>query len=376
MDERKVRRFATMDGLRGVAAIGVMLYHYTYRRHGGGLSGGPFAVDVFFCLSGFVIAFAYGERLDGGLGFAAFARARLTRLYPMYALGLLLGLVNYAAGGAVNAPGLVALAFVSGALMLPTFAPFAIGFGAESTNAVLFPFNPPAWSLSDELLCNALFAFFRPRGWRLAATLAVALAAFIATGWVAGAPAGWGRDNWWAGPPRALFSFYAGVALCDLWRAGRLDFPLKAPWLPLAAVAIAMFCPTRPAWFLPLAVLLGPASVALAIEAPASAATRRVFDRLGALSYPLYAIHVPALGLMRLGYNALAGAPAEAVPPMAVHLGFAGAVIAFSLWLAARIDAPARRWLQKPSRDASPSVARARRGASQRSDSVRPPPKR
>ena len=99
--------------------------------------------------------------------------------------------------------------------------------------------------------------------------------------------------------------------------------------------------------FLPLAAVLGPACVALAIEAPASAATRRVFDRLGALSYPLYAIHVPALGLMRLGYNALTGAPAEAVPPMAVHLGFAGAVIVISLWLAARVDAPARRWLQK-----------------------------
>ncbi len=60
--------------MRGVAAVCVMLYHYgdLLPSIGGirAFEAGNFAVDLFFVLSGFVIAFAYGRRIAAGMPFA------------------------------------------------------------------------------------------------------------------------------------------------------------------------------------------------------------------------------------------------------------------------------------------------------------------
>ena len=359
-EEKRARRFVTMDGLRGVAAIGVMLCHLTTDHSGSLLPSGPFAVDVFFCLSGFVIAHGYVDRLDSGLGIAAFARARLIRLYPMYLLGLLIGIVGYlvtvSAGDADNPAAVVALAAINGLFLIPTFQPLAIGLAAGQLSRMLFPFNGLAWSLFNELLCNTLFAVFRPRGWRLAATIGVALAALVVAVLMAQGSAGWGQLNWWEGPPRAFFGFYSGVALHDLWRAGRLNFGLRKCWLPLVAVGTAMFTPDGVFPFLVLALVVSPLCVALCVEEPDSQWTQRLFKRLGALSYPLYAVHLPVLELLRLSYNELIGAPASSTAPMPVNVLFAAVATAFSAILAERVDAPARRWLANRWRASSEAV--------------------
>ncbi|MFX8945840.1 acyltransferase family protein, partial [Acinetobacter baumannii] len=61
------RSFATLDGLRGVAAL-LVVYHH---EHLAGIVGAPagayLAVDLFFLMSGFVIAHAYEARLEQGL---------------------------------------------------------------------------------------------------------------------------------------------------------------------------------------------------------------------------------------------------------------------------------------------------------------------
>ena len=80
-------RFATLDGLRGVAAVSVALMHgkmwlpahLFYRAY--------LAVDFFFMLSGFVIAYAYEANLvSGALSFRRFALIRAIRLYPIVAV--------------------------------------------------------------------------------------------------------------------------------------------------------------------------------------------------------------------------------------------------------------------------------------------------
>ena len=82
-------RFSTLDGLRGVAAIMVLLYHCDQMAPRGYLG-----VDLFFTLSGFVIARAYGDRLASGMPVGRFVALRLVRLYPMYFVGGLLGIVS------------------------------------------------------------------------------------------------------------------------------------------------------------------------------------------------------------------------------------------------------------------------------------------
>src|SRR5450631_2878452 len=93
------RHFPALDGIRGVAAICVMLMHFTLAQETTLFASAMAAVDLFFCLSGFVIAHSYGAKLDAGMGFGAFFTLRIVRLYPLYALGSLLGLGAYVALG-------------------------------------------------------------------------------------------------------------------------------------------------------------------------------------------------------------------------------------------------------------------------------------
>jgi peptidoglycan/LPS O-acetylase OafA/YrhL len=85
------KRYLTLDGLRGVASLMVVLFHSdligTWRPRFGYLS-----VDLFFLLSGFVLAKAYYPRFNLGMAPREFIFVRVVRLYPMYVLGLLFGL--------------------------------------------------------------------------------------------------------------------------------------------------------------------------------------------------------------------------------------------------------------------------------------------
>ncbi len=84
--------FAGLDGLRGIAALAVVALHGNQFAK---LTSFPpstyLAVDFFFILSGFVIAYAYDERIKAGLQLGSFLRIRLIRLYPLLFLGALLG---------------------------------------------------------------------------------------------------------------------------------------------------------------------------------------------------------------------------------------------------------------------------------------------
>lgn len=82
----------SLTGLRGIAALYVMLYHFKihnftphatdqFFRHG------YLAVDLFFILSGFVIALTYKSMFENGIAFSAFRAfigRRIARIYPLY----------------------------------------------------------------------------------------------------------------------------------------------------------------------------------------------------------------------------------------------------------------------------------------------------
>lgn len=86
------RRLVTLDGLRGMAAIAVMLYHIgNVYQFGGPFRAGYLFVDFFFLLSGFVLALSVEPRFARGWTTAAFMRARIVRLWPVIAIGALAG---------------------------------------------------------------------------------------------------------------------------------------------------------------------------------------------------------------------------------------------------------------------------------------------
>jgi peptidoglycan/LPS O-acetylase OafA/YrhL len=319
------RRYQSLDGLRGLAAMAVVIFHVRplvapY------FPGGYLAVDVFFCLSGFVLAHAYERRLASSMSVGEFARVRLIRLWPMYvvgaALGAILALVLAAKPAGPPAPHLAATIGLSLAF-LPTWG--GAGF--------LYPFDWPAWSLILELGVNAAYALFF--SWLTTRRLfsLVALAGFA----VLVHALRTGNTNagvTWPGVPigmcRAIYGFFFGVLIYR----HRLRIPVvPIPGLVLgAAMLLAMeFAgprsvdgPYDAAFVLvgaPLIVLLG-----------AQARPWRGAAALGELSYPLYAIHWP---LLQLAGGAAVG------PRLA-----AAVVAAPAAWLLARyVDGPARAWL-------------------------------
>src|SRR5215210_2241655 len=83
--------YHSLNGLRGLAALIVVLFHAAALIGTQLAPGGYLAVDLFFILSGFVIAHAYDHRFAEGLGPLAFIRYRIIRFYPLYLLGLAIG---------------------------------------------------------------------------------------------------------------------------------------------------------------------------------------------------------------------------------------------------------------------------------------------
>ena len=91
--------YLILDGLRGVAAVMVVLFHIceAYKPEHPLtqlINHGYLAVDFFFLLSGFVIAYAYDDRWQA-MGLRDFFKRRLIRLQPMVVMGMVVGAALY-----------------------------------------------------------------------------------------------------------------------------------------------------------------------------------------------------------------------------------------------------------------------------------------
>jgi peptidoglycan/LPS O-acetylase OafA/YrhL len=281
-------RLTTLDGLRGLAAILVMLFH-AGSRSPLAMPGGYLAVDLFFALSGFVLARAYEHRLRAGLGLPAFLIARLVRVAPMALIGAALGVALW--NGRLET-----------ILLIPDF----------TSDQNLFPTNPPLWSLLFELIVNAAWALVAVRiGWRgLLLVLAISGGVTAEAIWLRGSATDLG-SFWFTAAPgliRTVFSFTLGVALFRLAQHRRIAArrsPLALLLFPVLTAALAFAPEHRAAWDIACILAIMPALLWLGArwELPAPALGRE----LGDLSFPLYCIHVPILALFHGSGAAMAG---------------------------------------------------------------------
>ncbi len=332
------RMFLTLEGLRGVAAIAVMTFHFHIARP---LPSAYLSVDLFFMLSGFVIALRYLDRLRSGeVGAGAFIVARVLRLYPLYLFGTLLGIASLGAGmvfggGADHRPGELAAQAGFAVLMLPT----TIGSGN------LYPLNVPAWSLFLEIAANAALAVCAARVSRLVpALLAVTAVLLVAAGITTGTldlGAEWRALGW--GFVRVGFSFGAGVAICMARHrlAGRVP---ALPPLAIVAVMVATFLLPREGVLASVAaplvvLLLYPLLIMAAIAVEPVGIAARAARLLGLLSFPIYAVHVPLLAMSRQAARVFG------ISPLASLLCTLPVIFAVA-WAALRwIDEPVRKLL-------------------------------
>jgi peptidoglycan/LPS O-acetylase OafA/YrhL len=328
---RRSAHLSALDGMRGLAALAVLIHHVGIASGSGIAPDGYLAVDFFFMLSGFVLGHAYDRRLAGGLGTARFLAIRLARLYPMVALGLALGLIPRIFGTGPHEPGSATLGQF---LLIPVW-----------TGAVLFPLDDPIWSIFYELACNAAHAL---GGRRIGASGPGLLAAGLGAAFLAmmlrhpeiGARWGYAPGlSFVGGFVRAGFSYAAGLALYRMPQAIRDRMPPLPATLPMLLLLVVLLVPATPNVLLdalaigivfPLMLLSGAAAVATPRQA-------RICAWLGAISFPLYAIHVPLLVIAR------ASIPGGH-PPLWLAAGLA--ILLAAAVIERWIDLPLRRLLK------------------------------
>ena len=304
---QNANRFDALDGIRGLAAIAVMVYHFTSHKSLGYLPGAWAAVDLFFILSGFVLAHSYIHKIQGGLSAWRFAALRLIRLAPLYLIGTAIGAL---AMGLIwwqgEAGSLGAFTYwrgvVLGALMVPNFDLSEWPSGAGFQGGVLFPLNPPAWSLFFELFVNACFFAFIAWGLRIRWPLAVLM--MVGLAWLEHhlheVNPGWGRWNFACGFPRVIAEFTLGAVLYHhRHRVPRVHWALAA--LLTACLFALFFMGDRTATMLEVFVL-APIVLLCNARLELGGVAQRACHWLGELSYPLYITHMP---VFFLGYAAL-----------------------------------------------------------------------
>lgn len=280
-------RLLGFDALRGVAALVVLFYHIQMRYKTGSVwTMGALAVDLFFLLSGYVMARTYEARMAGGLRFGSFMAARYRRLWLPYAIGLTIGLAWWLTDSVGLGAGLVSLAF--GLLFLPT----------PMMGRNIFALNTPGWSLFFELAANALHAlvFARLGDRALMALLAVLATLF----WFMSFDAGWllagtKLDFWPFAAVRTLVPYLIGILL---WRLARDRGPQLPWWATLVALPLVILAgkqAPQPLFQVLFVLLICPLLVLCALRFEAGPVVSRVASALGTLSYPLYAVHMPVL---------------------------------------------------------------------------------
>ena len=334
------KHFAALDGLRGFAAVSVVIFHIGHWLDRPTLAANAgLAVDLFFCLSGYVLALAYGKRLGSTLSAFAFIRLRLIRLMPLIVLGTIVSAAYALIRACVKHEELTAAALGTalafGLLNIPYFgAPKCLG-GPQ-----IFPLNGPQYTLFLELFVNAAWSFSRRLSEPKAAILTAA-ACFLFL------PFGMGGDTaetFWSGFPRVGASFFAGVAVFHIERRFALHlFRMPVFWLLTAAMAALFYFPRPLAMpFLLLWVgLISPLLVLTGARTKLTGYLRRVALFGGEISYPVYALHYPLFCWVNGLYQA-AGAPQR----LAIEGPLILASVLTGSYLAVRIyDAPLRRCL-------------------------------
>lgn len=366
-------RYEILDGLRGVAAAIVLLYHH-FEVNGLGLTTSPInhgylAVDFFFILSGYVVGYAYDDRW-GRMSLAAFFKRRLTRLHPMIVLSTVAGLLFFYFGTGGMFPlvgetpvGKLLLVALLGLLMIPVPVSMDVRGWAEVS-----PINGSGWTLYFEYFANIIYALFIRRFPRWLLAVFVAASAFltlnVALGWDVFGTLGerpgtaYTMVGGWAltapeltiGFTRLLFPFFAGLLLSRmgwkirvrggfLWCSLLLVVLLAMPRVGGEAHGLwnGMYEAACILLFFPVVVLMGAGSVT-------TGRTARACKFLGDISYPLYITQYPIVFTLLGGWisNTPDATSAQVLftSIMSYLFCFAAAYASLKLY-----DEPVRRWL-------------------------------
>lgn len=340
--------FLILDGLRGVAALAVVIFHFMewiFPDSSKNFIGHGFlAVDFFFCLSGFVIGYAYDNRMQQ-MGVKNFFVARLIRLQPLVILGAALGLAGFLLDPFSTAPagysaGKILLLFISSILLIPMPV-------MEDRAFNLFGLNAPSWSLFWEYIANIIYALILCRIKRNILLILTMLSAILLcyvsyrSGNLLG---GWSGETFWDGGARLAYSFSAGLLI---YRSNWI-IKNKTGFFGLAVLlSLAFIMPgTSFNWLTELLVVLlyFPLIVSLGAGSALSPAMKNICLFSGNISYPLYMTHYAAIWIFGNYYTSFNPGAGQLT-----FIVFSGVIVlGVFAWLVMKFyDMPVRKYLKK-----------------------------
>ena len=381
-------RYEILDGLRGVAALLVVMFHL-FETYSPGvpyqiINHGYLAVDFFFVLSGFVIGYAYDDRWRPAPNSSqkegnymttwSFFKRRLIRLHPMLMWGTLTGLLFFYFGG--DHPDFAGLTDTPVWLLICVFLLCLTMFPAPQSLDIrgwgeINPLNGATWSLFWEYLANIAYALFIRRFSKTVLAVFVACSSVLTVilclnidifGWLAERSyaeytviGGWSLtpDQLQIGLTRLLYPFFCGLLLS---RVGRLISVKGGFWWCSLAIVVLFAMPRvggadpQNFWMNGLyeivCILIAfPLIVAVGAGSSTRGKTTAINKFLGDLSYPLYVTHYPLI------YWQMSWATTHKDLPASVHVFVAICIFLLAIGIAYAsfklYDEPVREWLKQ-----------------------------
>lgn len=287
-----------LTGLRFIAAFWLLLYFF-WPRLGLGerpniIASGNYGVDLFFILSGFVLAHVYGPQVqEKRYSHGAFIWARLARVYPLHILTFFAMVILWLAGRAIGAT-FEASAF--NVAHIPFHLTMTQAWGFTNSES----WNFPSWSISAEWFAYLTFpiSFYlisRFKSAPLAGVLAIFAAYYIMFAIFAANNLSLNHMTWQGAEARILIAFMGGAMLWQLGQNIRLSANVARYGVYLSALWIAVA-----SIFTASAVFIWPALMGLVFFLAETSKHpehtligNKTWVYLGEISFAMYMVHLP-----------------------------------------------------------------------------------
>ena len=365
-------RYDILDGLRGVAALMVLLYHvfndaksfFVWPVTVNEFYHSFLGVDFFFILSGFVMGYAYDKALskEGTMTFGGFIKRRLIRLHPMVVMGVVVGAICFAIQGFTKWDGTqvtvqaLMVATLLGLFLIPSPTNIEVRGYTEA-----FPLNGPHWSLFFEYIGSLLYVILLHklstkwlRVWVACSIVSISGFALLIDG--GGIAYGWSSEpaSLCGGALRILYAYPMGLLMARVFRE-RQPKPIKGHMFLLCSLALIVLLglpylgnQDLEAIYQLLCILsLLPTIVWFGARGVVSGWKQKSVSFLGRLSYPLYAIHYPFVYLyiawaQKSGYTYMGYSHPWTVAIITIVASLLVATLCMLFY-----DEPLRKWLTR-----------------------------